>query len=113
MSGEGSWVLKGVDPQVREKAVAEAARVGMNLGDYLTDVVIKSAIADQLSAGREDEPPPSEADQRAIFAPAPGSPERFAIRQRLKALERRLSTASSSLDSAVAALDPSLFDVTA
>jgi hypothetical protein len=113
MMSEGSWVLKGVEPAVREKAVAEAERLGMNLSDYLTDVVLKSAIVDQLSALREDEQTTAEADQRAIFAPPPESPEGFAIRQRLKALERRLSTATSSLDGAVAALDTSLFDVTA
>lgn len=110
---EGSWVLKGVEPAVREKAVAEAERLGVSLSDYLTDVVLKSAIADQIGALREDEVTPSERDERAIFAPPPESPEGFAIRQRLKALERRLSTATSSLDGAVAALDTSLFDVTA
>ena len=47
-------------------------------------------------------------NQRAIFAPPPESSEGFAIRQRLKALERRLGTATGSLDGAVAALDASL-----
>lgn len=107
---ESSWVLKGVNADVRERAVEEAARLGVPLGDYLTDMVLRSALAEQLSAQLEDEPPVVDG---AAFAPPPESPEGFAIRHRLKALERRLGSAVGSLDGSIAGLDTALFDVTA
>src|SRR5262245_56213582 len=110
---ESSWVLKGVDPELREKAAAEAERLGVSLGDYLTDMVLKSAIADQFAALAEAETPLPEAEGRAIFAPPQESTEGFAVLQRLKALERRLSTAISGLDTAVHGIDSSVFDLTA
>jgi hypothetical protein len=110
---ESSWVLKGVDPELREKAAAEAERLGVSLGDYLTNMVLKSAITDQFNALAEAESSPVEAEERAIFAPPPESSEGFAVRQRLKALERRLSTAISGLDTAVHGVDSSVFDLTA
>lgn len=110
---ESSWVLKGVDPELREKAAAEAERLGVSLGDYLTDMVLKSAIADQFNALSEAEPALGDAEERAIFAPPPESSEGFAVRQRLKTLERRLSTAISGLDTAVHGIDSSVFDLTA
>lgn len=110
---ESSWVLKGVDPDLREKAAAEAERLGVSLGDYLTDMVLKSAIADQFNALAEAEPTPTDSEERAIFAPPQESSEGFAVRQRLKALERRLSTAIAGLDTAVHGIDSSVFDITA
>ena len=52
---ENSWVLKGVEPEVREKAVAEAARLGVNVGDYLTDMLLRSALIDHVNASGEAE----------------------------------------------------------
>jgi hypothetical protein len=107
---ENSWVLKGVEPEVRERAVEEAARLGMPLADYLTDMVLRSALAEQFAAQSEAEP---SAVDGGAFIPPPESPEGFAIRHRLKALERRLSSAVGSLDGTLHGLDTSLFDITA
>ncbi len=100
-----SWVLKGVDAQTREQAVEEAARRGVSLADYLTEVVLHTALTEQVATiqGQIEEIPMAEA----------ASPEAFALRHRLKALERRLGTAVGSLDGSIQALDSTIFDVTA
>lgn len=110
---DNSWVLRGIEPEARQKAEEEAARLGVSVADYLTELVVRRAVLDQLSATSEAEQTQSEPDEAAIFAPPPESPEGFAVRQRLKALERRLGTAVGSLDGAVHGLDTSLFDITA
>lgn len=100
---EQTWVLKGVDAQSREQAVEEAARRGMSLSDYLTDVVLRTALAEQVATLA----PPIEE-----IAPAETSaPEAFALRQRLKALERRINTAVSSVDGAMQTMDAALIDI--
>lgn len=108
-----SWDLRGVDPEARRKVEEDAARLGVSVADYLADLVVRQAVIDQLNAGSENEQPPSEPESALIFAPPPESSEGFAVRQRLKTLERRLSTAVGSLDGAVHALDTSFFDITA
>lgn len=110
---DNSWVLRGIEPEARQKAEEEAARLGVSVADYLADLVVRQAVIDQLSAVSENEQTRSEREDALIFAPPPESPEGFAVRQRLKTLERRLSTAVGSLDGAVHGLDTSLFDITA
>ncbi len=110
---DNSWDLGGVDPEARERAEEEAARLGVSVADYLTDLMVRRAVLDELAAAQEAEQSRLEPERGAIFAPAPESPEGFAVRQRLKTLERRLGTAVGSLDGAVHALDSSLFDITA
>lgn len=108
-----SWVLRGIDPEGRQKAEDEAARLGVSVADYLTDLVVRRAVLDQLATPAEADETRSGAEAAAIFAPPPESPEGFAVRQRLRALERRLSTAVGSLDGAIHGLDTSIFDITA
>lgn len=110
---DSSWVLKGVEPEVREKAVAEAARLGVSVSDYLTDMLVRSALLDQVNALSEAEPAPSATADAMNFAPPPESPEGFAVRHRLKSLERRLGATAGSLDGAIQAVDSSVFDLTA
>lgn len=110
---ENSWVLRGVEPEARQRAEEEAARLGMSVADYLADMVVRQAVIDQLAAVSENEQTHADPEAALIFAPPPESPEGFAVRQRLKTLERRLSTAVGSLDGAVHALDTSLFDIAA
>jgi hypothetical protein len=112
MMSDNSWVLRGIDPDARQKAEEEAARLGVSVADYLTDLVVRRAVLDQLSAPVEAEQTHSEAEDATIFAPPPESHEGFAVRQRLKALERRLGTAVGSLDGAIHGLDGSIFDMT-
>ncbi|HYD73417.1 MAG TPA: hypothetical protein VEF55_09775 [Candidatus Binatia bacterium] len=109
---DNSWVLRGIDPDARQKAEEDAARLGVNIADYLTDLVVRRAVFDQLAASSEADETHSGSEEAAIFAPAPEFPEGFAVRQRLKALERRLSTAIGSLDGAIHGLDTSIVDVT-
>jgi hypothetical protein len=102
---ESSWVLKGVDADARGRAVREAARRGISLADYLTDIVLQNALAEQAltpDAGRLDEAAP------ALLAPG----QSFAIRHQIKTLERHLGSSVTSLDGALSALDGSLHDVT-
>lgn len=110
---DNSWVLKGIDPEARGRAEEEAVRLGVSVADYLTNLVVRRAVLDQLAVASEAEPTHEEPEEAAIFAPPPESSEGFAVRQRLKALERRLGTAVGSLDGALHALDTSLFDITA
>ncbi len=95
-----SWVLKGVDPETRDRAVGEAQRLGVSLADYVTDMVLKSAISEQVGALAADIEPPLAAE-----------PSDFGVRHRFRTLERRLESSVSSLDGALHALDSSLFDV--
>jgi len=99
---EQSWVLKGIDPDTREKAVAEAARRGISLSDYLTDVVLQGALVEQMLAPQQPEPAQTE-----HAAPAPQ--ENFVVRHRVEALERRLHLSVGGLDNALHALDSSVF----
>ncbi len=105
---EQSWVLKGIDPETRQKAEEEAALRGVTLADYLTDIVLQGALAEQLlgaAAPEEDPVEPSAAE--ITFAPAPQ--ENFAVRHRLEALERRVGLAVGGLDGAVHSLESSVF----
>jgi hypothetical protein len=106
---ENSWVLKGVEPAARQRAVEEAERRGVSLADYLTDIVLQNALAEQV---REQGAALLGETEDAASPVVEGRSE-FAVRQRLKALERRLSTSIASLDSALHALDGSAVDLTA
>lgn len=97
---ENTWVLKGVDAAARERAVEEAARRGVPLSDYLTDIVLQNALAEQMreqGAGLVED----------TEATPPPIGENFAIRHQIKALERRLGSSVTSLDGALNALDTS------
>jgi hypothetical protein len=98
---DSAWVLKGVDPETRDRAVGEAQRLGVSLADYVTDMVLKNALTEQVGAMTADVEP----------APA-AEPSDFGVRHRFRTLERRLEGSVSSLDSALQVLDSSLFDVT-
>jgi hypothetical protein len=106
---EHSWVLKGIDPAARQHAVEEAARRGVPLGDYLTDIVLQNALAEQMRENGAtllkefDGVPPASAQ--------PG--DGFAARRRVKDLERRLGTSATRLDGALNALDTWLSDLSA
>lgn len=98
---DSAWVLKGVDPETRDRAVEEAQRLGVSLADYLTDMVLKSALTEQVGV------------IAAVAEPTPPlEPSDFGVRHRFKTLERRLEGSVGSLESALHALDSSLFDVT-
>ncbi|MGE0530960.1 MAG: hypothetical protein AB7G40_08175 [Hyphomonadaceae bacterium] len=98
---DSAWVLKGIDPETRDRAVEEAQRLGVSLADYLTDKVLKSALTEQIGV------------IAAVAEPAPpAEPSDFGVRHRFKTLERRLEGSVSSLEAALHALDSSLFDVT-
>lgn len=105
MSETSSWVLKGIDPSIRERAVEEAGRLGVSVSDYLTDVVVRNALLDQLNGRTEAEPAHAFGDDAPI-APLGDGPESYAVRHRLRGLERRLNAA-------VHTLDDTMFDLTA
>ncbi|MBX9745880.1 MAG: hypothetical protein K2X34_03195, partial [Hyphomonadaceae bacterium] len=98
MSETSSWVLKGVDPSLRERAVEEAARLGVNLGDYLTDVVLKNALLDQMNGLFEAEFTHPATGDAPFVAPLGDGSETYAVRHRLRGLERRLNGAVHTLD---------------
>lgn len=108
---ETSWVLKGVEPAARQQAIDEAARRGVSLADHLTDIVLQNALADQMRRGGATLLSDSDAETD-IQAPAEDASTAFAIRHRLKALEKRLSASVGSIDGAIHALDGALFDLT-
>lgn len=103
---EHSWVLRGIDPETRQAAEAEAARRGMNLSDYLSDVVLQRALLEQFS---EPAPVEAELDSAADSDANPPKQDNFLVRHRLEALERRLSLSVGGLDAAVHGLDSSMF----
>lgn len=106
---EQSWVLKGIDPETRQKAEEEAALRGVSLADYLTDIVLQGALAEQLlgAAATEGEEGAEAPAAEITFPPAPQ--ENFAVRHRLEALERRVGLAVGGLDGAVHSLESSVF----
>lgn len=100
---KSTWDVRGVDPAARDRAVKEAARRGVPLASYLSDVLLQKALAEQTQlhamAPVEDVEP----------ALTPG--KSFAIRHQIKALERHLGSSVTSLDGALSALDSSLGDL--
>jgi hypothetical protein len=105
MSEMSSWVLKGIDPALRDRAAEDAARLGVSLADYLTDVVLRSALVEQMSGQPEEEPAQYSPHGAPIIAPQGDGPESYAVRHRLRGLERRLNAA-------VHTLDDSMLDIT-
>lgn len=103
---ETSWVLKGVDPEVREQAAEEAARLGVSLSDYLSEKLLHAALREQVAAQTADATIVPEAPQ---LAPDAG----FAPRHRIEAVERRLGVAVGTFESAIQALDTSLVELAA
>ncbi len=103
---EKSWVLRGVDAEARQAALAEAERRGLSLSDYLTEVLLGDVLATQLT----DQPvvePAAEA-----VAPRAGR-ENFAFRHRVEALERRLAASLGGLEGALQALDSNVLSLAA
>jgi len=102
-----SWILKGVDPEVREQATEEAARQGVSLSDYLANALLRSALNEQV----EDE----SIEPETILAPPRSAPvdTASAPRHRLDAVERRLGLAVGTFESATQALDTSLVELAA
>ncbi len=98
MSETSSWVLKGIDPSLRERAVEEAARLGLSVSDYLTNVVVRSALLDQLNGETEAESTHAQGGGAPIIAPLGDGSETYAVRHRLRGLERRLNAAVHTLD---------------
>ena len=101
MSETSSWVLKGIDPALRERAAEDAARLGVSLADYLTDVVLRSALVEQMSGRSEEEPAQYSVHGAPIVAPQGDGPESYAVRHRLRGLERRLNAAVHTLDDSI------------
>ena len=100
---EKSWVLRGVDAEARQAALAEAERRGLSLSDYLTEVLLGEVLAGQIDTQAEPEPQ----------APPRSSRENFAFRHRVEALERRLTASLGGLDGALQALDSTVLSLTA
>ena len=109
---DNSWVLRGVDAETRQRAEQEAARRGVSLADYLTDVVLQMALTEQLGTPAAQEAEPDQQIQAGETA-AGAEQADFAVRHRLQALERRLGLAVGGLDSAFHALDSSMFGLAA
>lgn len=106
MSGK-NWVLRGVDAEARQAALAEAERRGQTLSDYLTEVLLSTALAEQAP-----DQPVAESEADAEAAPR-GGRENFAFRHRVEALERRLTSSLSGLGSALQTLDDTVVTLTA
>ncbi|HVK81191.1 MAG TPA: hypothetical protein VM915_11335, partial [Verrucomicrobiae bacterium] len=99
---EHSWVLTGIDPDTRRRAEAEAARLGMSLGDYLAQAMMQATPSPTPPLRRPlPEPTSSAAPQK----------DHLALRVRIEALERRLGLSVSTLDTTVQGIDSTVFDL--
>jgi len=98
MSEMSSWVLKGIDPALRERAAIDAARLGVSVADYLTDVVLRSALLEQMTGQTGADPSQHGYEDAGNIAPLGDGPESYAVRHRLRGLERRLNAAVHNLD---------------
>lgn len=105
---DNSWVLRGVDPEARQAAVAEAERRGLTLADFLTEVLLlgPDSPVEQLAGEMA-----AEAD--TLLSAPPPSRENLAFRRRIEALERRLASAVGGLEAAVQELDAALIGTVA
>src|SRR5262245_16489503 len=68
---ETSWVLQGVDARHRQRAIDEAERLGVPLAAYLTEVVLKAALAQEQppeAASGHGSSPPARVDQAEALA---------------------------------------------
>ena len=72
---DNSWVLRGIDSEARQRAEDEAARLGVSVADFLTDLVVRRAVLDQLAAPSEADETHADGQEAAIFAPPPESPK--------------------------------------
>lgn len=107
---ENSWVLRGIDADARQKAEAEADRLGVSLAEYLTDIVLQGAVLGQLAQEAAPALEAADFDEPGADAPTSTAPaENFAVRHRLDAIERRLGLAVGGLDGAIHNIDSSLF----
>src|SRR5262249_33250142 len=79
--------------------------------EHLTDIVLQNALAAQLRG--QSAILLGEADAAMAIRWSEDAGADFAMRHRLKALERRLSTSIGGVDGALHALDTALFDLTA
>ena len=91
---KSTWDVMGVDPAARDRAVKEAARRGVPLANYLSDILLEKALADAM-------PLQATLVEDAEAALTPG--KTFAIRHQIKALERHLGSSVTSLDGALSA----------
>ncbi|MBX3431053.1 MAG: hypothetical protein KF779_15820 [Hyphomonadaceae bacterium] len=97
---DSAWVLKGVDPETRARAAAEAERLGISLADYVTDQVLRAAIADQIATAPSVDDLTEDVDAIEL-----------GVRKRLRTLERHLKNSLEGLGAAHRTLDASFFDV--
>ncbi len=102
---ENSWDLQGVDPAIRDEALEEAARRGVALSDYLTEILLA---ADQ-AAGVLTEPSPEEHSAPEDLDSSLQAP--FAVRHRLDLIEKRLAASIDGLGTDVRELDGALTDL--
>jgi hypothetical protein len=107
---EKSWTLRGVDEQTRSHVVAEAALRGVSVAEYLNELLLERAVLDELASAPAAEEPVGAAP---IVAPPIGETPNFAMRHRVEALERRMGLSVGGLDSAIHALDSSVFGLAA
>ncbi len=68
---DNSWILRGVDPESRAAAIAEAERRGLSLADYLTQLL--------LNDGAEAEPAEPALDFDPMFAAAAALPRKLGL----------------------------------
>ena len=97
---EQSWVLRGIDPETRQRAEQEAARSGMSLADYVANVVLQRALLEQAPDNAADDARPA-----ADAETAPQNTDNFFVRHRLEAVGRRLGAAAGEFDGPGQALD--------
>jgi len=99
---EASWDLTGIDAGARERALAEAQQRGVDVSEFLTEVLLRKVI----SEARVDETPAAEPPPEPIVAEPNVN---YALRHRLDAVERKLSQAVGGIDGAMQDLDKALF----
>jgi localization factor PodJL len=92
MTGAAPWSVKGIDPKAREIAKDLARRSGMTLGDWLNQMIMEDAPADQaaVAAGASEEDRVAQALDR--------------LTSRIETAEHRSTLAISGIDQSVVGL---------
>lgn len=119
---EAAWFLDDIDPETRQQAIEGAKSRGLTLEQYIEELLDPSAPRHRAAPSAHEVPEvgtqsarslPKTTETRAPTPPAAWGAEGLALKHKLEALERRVSHAVSSLDSAVGTLDSSVFGMSA
>lgn len=90
-----AWLVTGVDAETRRRTAASAARLGLSLADYITEIILESGASAPPQPGR------LQPDRGAAEKPL----ENLEVRSQLELLRQELKLSAPGFHDAATALD--------